>query len=84
MAKAALRGFMDTLARRSKADNKIGDLLIISGKGRHSKKDPILQTAVLSVLANEYRVDAKVDDSNPGRIIVTSRELRKFLARNAW
>lgn len=84
MAKAALRGFMDTLTRRSKADNKIGDLLIISGKGLHSKKDPILQTAVLSVLANEYRVDAKVDDSNQGRIIVTSRELRKFLSRNAW
>jgi len=84
MAKAALRGFMDTLTRKHTMNNKVGDLLIITGKGLHSKKDPILQTAVLSVLANEYRVDAKVDDLNPGRIIVTSRELRKFLAMNSW
>ena len=75
---------MDTLTLTSRSNKTMGDLLIISGKGLHSVRDPVLQDAVISVLSTEYRVEGKVDASNPGRIIVTNEELRKFIAKNSW
>ncbi len=84
MAKAAVRSFMDGLTLRSESNRTVGDLLIISGKGLHSERDPVLQNIVLSVLSDEYRVEANVDELNSGRIIVTGEHLRKFIAKNAW
>jgi DNA-nicking Smr family endonuclease len=87
MAKAAVRSFMDGYSHRktsSTSPEAVEDLLIISGKGLHSEKNPILQSAVLSVLSNEYGVKAKIEASNPGRIVVDGDELREFVSKNNW
>ena len=85
MAKAAVRSFMDGYSQRIDLPTEDAeDLVIISGKGLRSETTPILQNAVLSVLCNEYGVEAKVDESNSGRIIVEGAALRDYVSRNNW
>lgn len=84
MAKAAVRSFMDSFVRNSNASSSIDPVLIITGKGLHSDKDPVLQRAVLSVLSDEYGVNCQVDEANTGRLTVSSEELRGLVARNSW
>ena len=87
MAKAAVRSHMDGFGSSTQAEeapNKTEELLIISGKGLHSEKTPVLQSAVLSTLKTEYGVEATVDATNPGRVVVSKAELEKFVSRGTW
>ena len=84
MAKAAVRTYMDGGIIRNKSTQAAEDLLIIPGKGIHSEKDPVLRQAVVTVLLDEYGVNAFIDESNLGRITIPAEELAKYIAKNRW
>ena len=84
MAKAAVRTYMDGSIIRNKSTQASEDLLIITGKGIHSEKDPVLRQAVVAVLLNEYGVNAVIDESNLGRTRVPAEELARYVAKNRW
>lgn len=85
MAKAAVRTYMDGSNLGGGKPRPISDeLIIITGKGIHSQKDPVLQESVIKVLSNEYGVRACVDESNWGRISIPPKELERYILRNQW
>jgi hypothetical protein len=46
---------------------------------------PVLKETVLHLfLQVEYGIDAVMDDHNPGRVVITSNHLRRFLAKRNW
>ena len=93
MARTAIRSVMESLIRDGKPATKITtsahdvkkDLIVVVGKGKGSKFDPVLGQAVQEVLRNNYGVHSTVDPNNAGRIIVKSADLQSFsIANNAW
>jgi len=84
MAKAAVRSLLDGYSSRNDRDSCHNDLLIVTGKGLHSEENPVLKNSIISVLANEYGIEATVDEHNPGRVIVPSYSLEQFLERRKW
>ncbi|KAL3925370.1 MAG: hypothetical protein SGILL_000456 [Bacillariaceae sp.] len=85
MAKAALRNTLNTWL--DETDNTGGglssDLVIITGKGLNSVSDPVLQSAAREVL-HEYGVQAMVDETNSGRIIVGIDHLLECFGKRSW
>lgn len=84
MAKAAVRSFMEGYSLRSEPVGPDDDLLIITGKGLHSEKNPVLQEAVASVCSEEYGVEVQVDEQNRGRVILPGKTLADFRAKCKW
>ena len=63
-------------------EDRVGkDLVIITGKGLHTKSTdaPILQQTTLSLLQNEYGVSGAVNESNQGRVVVNVAKLKEFV-----
>lgn len=85
MAKAAVRSTMESYLRKKRNSESLkADLVIITGKGKHSANNPILQSTTLKILQKEFGVDGRVDDSNEGRIIVDLEVLRSFVSSKSW
>ena len=61
-----------------------GNLVIITGKGRNSAKEPILRKTTLGVLEDEYDVKGVVEESNEGRIVIGRAEMVKLAETKAW
>jgi hypothetical protein len=57
---------------------------IIVGQGWRSMEGPVWKEAVLNLFKVEYGIDAVMDDHNPGRVVITSNHLRRFLAKRNW
>jgi pentatricopeptide repeat protein len=84
MAKAAIRKTMDTwLDEKDSTGGLNGDFVIITGKGKHSTSHPVLQKATKKVLL-EYGIEADVDKSNRGRIVVCMRDLLDCFDNKSW
>lgn len=84
MAKAAIRKTMDTwLDEKDSTGGLNGDFVIITGKGKHSTSHPVLQKATKKVLL-EYGIEADVDKSNHGRIVVCMRDLLDCFDDKSW
>ena len=85
MAKAALRSTIDSYVNGSgKKGGPMKDLVIITGKGLNSMNDPVLKATVVDLLQRDYGLKCKMDDSNQGRLIVGSEELREFVETKSW
>ena len=84
MAKAAIRKTMDTwLDEKDSTGGLNGDFVIITGKGKHSTSHPVLQKATKKVLL-EYGIEADVNKSNHGRIVVCMRDLLDCFDDKSW
>jgi pentatricopeptide repeat protein len=85
MAVAAIRHVMDTWCdENNDSGGEIsGDLHIITGKGIHSEREPVLQKAVIEVM-NEYHIKAVADPFNPGRVILGYQDLLDCFSVNSW
>ena len=85
MTRAALRSTLDSYLENRRGVESVGDdLMVITGKGLNSIKDPILQETTLDVLTNEYGVQAQVDEFNAGRVIVRKELLGEFINAKSW
>lgn len=62
--------------------DKSKDLVIITGKGRDN--DGVLGPIIMQVLRDLGMTGAKMDDTNKGRIIVSSKELNEFVKLRKW
>jgi len=85
MAKAAIRKIMDTWLDEndSTGGGLSGNLVIITGKGKHSSSLPVLQNVTRSVLL-EYGIKAELDKSNRGRIVVKTADLIECFGGRSW
>ena len=84
MAKAAIRKAMDTwLDENDTTGGLSGDFVIITGKGKHSKSNPVLQQATKEVLL-EYGIEADMDKNNRGRIVVPTLDLLNCFGDKSW
>mmetsp|Transcript_56092 Transcript_56092/g.135863 ORF Transcript_56092/g.135863 Transcript_56092/m.135863 type:complete len:1282 (-) Transcript_56092:1217-5062(-) len=85
MAVAAVRHIMDTWCdeNNDSGGDINGDLYIITGKGIHSKSEPVLKRAVIDVL-KEYRINAVADPTNQGRVIVAYEDLLDCFSVKSW
>jgi pentatricopeptide repeat domain-containing protein 1 len=84
MAKAAIRKTMDTwLDEKDNSGGLSGDFVIITGKGKHSAFQPVLQRATKKALL-EYGIKADTDKSNRGRIVVCMRDLLDCFENKSW
>jgi pentatricopeptide repeat protein len=85
MAKAAIRKIMDSwLDEKDNTGGGLsGDLVIITGKGKHSVHLPVLQRVTKCVLL-EYGIKAEIDKSNNGRIVVTTADLMECFSGKSW
>ena len=85
MAKAAIRKIMDSwLDEKDNTGGGLsGDLVIITGKGKHSVRLPVLQRVTKCVLL-EYGIKAEIDKSNHGRIVVTTADLMECFSDKSW
>jgi pentatricopeptide repeat protein len=91
MARAAIRHYMDHLLYHSKKKSKlhptihVDDWIIITGKGLRSEDGLfILRPTVQQVLLEEYTIRATIDESNSGRLIVSSDQIHDVIARRSW
>jgi hypothetical protein len=57
--------------------------VIITGKGKHSASHPVLQKATRKILL-EYGIEADMDKSNSGRIVVCRRDLLDCFENKSW
>jgi pentatricopeptide repeat protein len=85
MAFAAVRQVMDTWCDENddSGGGISGDLHIITGKGIHSRGEPVLQKVAIGVL-KEYNVDCRADASNPGRVVVGYQDLLECFSSKSW
>ena len=84
MAKAAIRKTMDSwLDEKDSTGGLSGDFVIITGKGKHSLSNPVLQETTKNVLL-EYGIEADMDESNRGRIVVCYRDLLDCFEDKSW
>jgi hypothetical protein len=86
MTRATIRNYMNysLLSKSLESPEILSDLTIIVGQGWRSMEGPVLKETVLHLLQVEYGIDAVVDDHNPGRVVITSNHLRRFLAKRNW
>lgn len=86
MAKVAVTNVMESLLRAYPIHDKNNDLIIIVGKGKGSDKakGPVLLPVVVNLLKSEYDVDVYFEESNSGRIRITSDSLYKFTTERSW
>ncbi|KAI2512794.1 PPR repeat [Fragilaria crotonensis] len=86
MARTAIRSVMESLISDGKPAHDVKkDLIVVVGKGKGSKFDPVLGQAVQEVLRDNYGVPCRVDPDNAGRLIVEASDLEAFAtANNAW
>ena len=96
MTRAAIRNHMNTLLSRpgkgtlpvihvDTLTTTISDWVIIVGQGYHSIDGcPILKDTVLSLLRVEFGIDAVVDHSNLGRVVVTANSIQQFISQRRW
>jgi len=84
MAKAAIRKTMDTWLDENESTGGLStDFVIITGKGKHSVSDPVLQEATKMVLL-EYGIEATADKSNRGRIVISISDLLDCFGSKSW
>jgi hypothetical protein len=91
MARTVIRMHMNDLLMGGAMTNASGekiydgegmDWVIIVGKGSHSIDcNPVLGTAVETVLSKEYQMFARVDPLNSGRLIVSRDQIREMAGR---
>lgn len=87
MARAAIRSYIDQLLNqgKSKLYTIQDDWIIITGKGLNSEDGLlVLRPTVQHILFNEYGIHATVDESNVGRLIVSSNQLRETVSKKSW
>ena len=76
---------MDSLLDRGVESSvlKGSDLLVIVGKGLRSADDPVLLPTVQG-LFHEYGIQAKIEPTNAGRLLVDRRSLQGFVSGRSW
>ena len=86
MARTAIRSVIESLISDGKPAHDVKkDLIVVVGKGKGSKFDPVLGQAVQEMLRNNYGINCHVDPDNTGRLVVESSDLEAFaIANNAW
>ena len=86
MARTAIRSVLESLVNNGKPSHDMTkDLVIVVGKGKGSKLDPVLGFTVQEILQKNYGILCVVDPDNTGRLLVTSADLQSFaMASNAW
>jgi pentatricopeptide repeat domain-containing protein 1 len=80
MARAAIRGHVDSIVL-SKSWSADDDWVIVVGKGLRSEDEPVLLSAAMSLLRDEYGIEASVDPENAGRIVVPFAQLQKYVSK---
>ena len=84
MASAAIRKTMNTwLDEKDSTGILNDDFVIITGKGKHSTSQPVLQRAAKEVLL-QFGIKAKIDKSNSGRLVVCKQELLDCFDDKSW
>jgi pentatricopeptide repeat protein len=78
MARAAIRGHVDSIAM-SKFPFAKEAWTIVVGKGLRSDDEPVLLPTTLSLLRDEYGIEAKVDPQNCGRVVVPFEQLQRYV-----
>ena len=86
MAKVAVTNVMESLLQAYPIHDVNNDLIIVVGKGKGSDiaKGPVLLPIVVNLMKSEYDVDVYLEESNSGRIRVTSESLYKFTTERSW
>jgi pentatricopeptide repeat protein len=84
MAKVALRSALDSSLAKKQTEFTGKDLVIITGIGHNRATEPILKSITLDLLSSEYQITAKVDPLNPGRVVLDSDTLLKFVNSKSW
>ncbi|KAL9179337.1 hypothetical protein ACHAXT_008627 [Thalassiosira profunda] len=85
MAKIAVRSYMEyILTSATMKQRGLADTVIIVGKGKGSEEAPVLMPTILSLLREEFGVDAAIDSHNSGRIRVPSDSVMKYIERKRW
>lgn len=77
LSRTVVRSFVEGLFVRPRLIED--DLVIVVGKGIHSETVPVLKSAVLDTLHEEYKIKAYADPSNAGRLIISKRHLEKLV-----
>ena len=84
MAKIAVRSYLEhILISRKKTFDDAGAVFIV-GKGKGSEGRPVLMSAILDLLNDEYDIAATIDENNSGRIRVTEESLLAFIGKRSW
>lgn len=85
MAKAAIRSHLNILlSGRFEASVNSSDWTIIVGKGLRSETEPVLKSAVQSLLKIEYGIMTFADEENYGRLIISNESLRECAMKRIW
>ncbi|VEU41164.1 unnamed protein product [Pseudo-nitzschia multistriata] len=86
MARAAVRKTMDNwLDEKDETGGGLsGDFVIITGKGKHSASHPVLQRVTKQVFREEYGIEAAVDKSNSGRLVISTGDLLELYSGKSW
>lgn len=84
MTNAAIRSVMESLLDSTPVHDITQNLVIIVGKGKGSKDEPVLLPTVQNLLQQEYLVPWQLDATNAGRIIISSEALRSFVKAKQW
>jgi pentatricopeptide repeat protein len=86
MARTAIRSVIESLVSKGKPAHDVSkDLIIVVGKGKGSRLDPVLGHTVQEALQKHYEIKCAVDPDNTGRLIVKSTDLQAFaMANSAW
>ena len=81
--RAAVLSVLQALRERRRAGLPVsGDLVIVTGLGRHSEGEPMLRDAV-ERLARDLQLDVAAVERNPGRLVVKKDALLAWLDRGA-
>jgi pentatricopeptide repeat domain-containing protein 1 len=84
MTRAALRNLFDKwLDENDSTGGLTRDLVIITGQGRNRPSQPVLQTTAKEVLL-EYGIEAQVDVTNKGRLVIGIEELLDCFGSKSW
>jgi len=86
MAKAAIRSIMENLLSSMRPVHDISkDLIIIVGKGKGSENNKVvLFPTVKRVLEEDYSIEAVIDPSNSGRLVLKSNTLQSVVNSRKW
>ena len=82
LARAAVRSYLESLLSRQRTATD--DVIIVVGKGLRSRSDPVLRTAVTTMLLEDYSIRAADVESNAGRLKINKNDLEMLIATRGW